>query len=276
MTKYKLSFILFWGGAGGILLAISFVNPYGGKISLSEFVLQLSGSRGEFALGLSMPELVSLITRMLPMYIFQVYFGTVLYRHFCTASIYVFSRYPKRVRWYLRETLWVGILACLFQIVILATASFLTVIRFQLRMDWAGIVLLAYHFLIHTAWLSAMTLSVNLLAISIGSSASFMMVISFQVICITLLGCVGTFQRYLDVTAFSEIFLVLNPISHLVLGWQSSKNGAMNQALHSPYSVLDLNHSVLFTLFLSVVITLWGVGFIKNHDFLTADLEMGG
>ena len=270
---YKIGLVLLFGVLGGALLAISFVNPYSGKISLSEFVLQLSGSRGEFALGLSMFELVSLITRMIPIYLFEIYFGTALYRHFCTASIYVFSRYPKRIRWYLHETLSVGAIACLFQIVILATAIFLTIIRFQLQTDWVGIVLLAYHFIIHTAWLYSMTLLVNLLAISIGSSASFMVVFGIQIVSITLLGCMGTFQKYMDTTAFFDILLIINSISHLILGWHSSNYEAINQRLNSPYLMLDLKHSILLIIAFSVIITLLGALFVKKHDLIFADSE---
>ena len=39
----------------GVLLSLAFVNPYSGQVTLSELVLQLSGSRGDLPLGTSLP-----------------------------------------------------------------------------------------------------------------------------------------------------------------------------------------------------------------------------
>ena len=36
---------------------------------------------------------------------FELYIGVYLYRHFCTASVYVFSRTIHRTRWYIKECL---------------------------------------------------------------------------------------------------------------------------------------------------------------------------
>ena len=77
----------------GSLLAFSYINPYNGQITLSELILQLSGSRGEFPLGFSsLPELLSFSSKLLPSFLFELYVGTSLYQHFFAASVYIFSR----------------------------------------------------------------------------------------------------------------------------------------------------------------------------------------
>lgn len=273
--KYKVRVALALAVFGGVLTAVAYVNPYSGTIQLSELVLQLSGSRGEFALDFSMPQLVSLMMRMIPSYVFEIYFGTALYRHFCTASTYVFSRYPKRLHWYFGEALSMGITVFLYQIVLLATVVLTTVLRYQLQIDGAGIILLAYHFVLHAAWLFSMTLSVNLLAIWVGSSNSFLAVVGVQIICITLLGFVDTLRRHPDATAFQEALLKLNPMAHLVLGWHRSDFESVNQVLNPPYPGLDLNHSLLFMIVFCGVILLSGAAFVKRHDLLISDSETG-
>ena len=70
---------------GGIMLAIGYVNPYAGIISLSELILQLSGSRGDLALGFSINELLSFVMHMIPDFVFEICFGTIIYQHLCTA-----------------------------------------------------------------------------------------------------------------------------------------------------------------------------------------------
>lgn len=46
MRKNNYCFLILLAVAGGIFLSIMYVNPYNGSITLSELVLQLSGSRG--------------------------------------------------------------------------------------------------------------------------------------------------------------------------------------------------------------------------------------
>ena len=93
MRKYQNGSIYLLAVMAGIFLSISYVNPYEGKIFLSELVLQLSGSRGEFVLNYKNAlELVEVAMRLLPCVIMEVFLGIALYWHFCTASVYVFSR----------------------------------------------------------------------------------------------------------------------------------------------------------------------------------------
>jgi len=89
----------------GVMLSFSRVNPYMGQITLHELVFQLSGSRGEFVLGLYYGAMVDFAFLMLPFFLYQFYGGIQLYRQFCVASVYVFSRTTNQVKWYLTE-LW--------------------------------------------------------------------------------------------------------------------------------------------------------------------------
>ena len=53
MKHKEITFLLLMGFCCGSLLAFTYINPYNGQITLSELILQLSGSRGEFSLGFS-------------------------------------------------------------------------------------------------------------------------------------------------------------------------------------------------------------------------------
>lgn len=272
--KNKTQLLLVLAIAGGLFLAAGYVNPYDGKILLSELVLQLSGSRGEIPLGVSMPELLSLIMRMLPNCLFEIYFGTVLYRHFCTASIYVFSRYPKRIHWYLKEALALGAIVCLYQIILSGTVIITTSLRYQLRIDESGIILLLYHFLIHTVWVYCITLIMNLIAVKGGSSLAFVLVMGAQTICVTALGCIRFIMQYLD-AEFLKAFLKLNPIAHLVLGWHGSDAKAVEQVLNPPFPGLGLNDSLFYFMIICVVTVLTGAFLVKKHDLLISNMEEG-
>lgn len=259
----------------GTYLSVMYINPYSGVITLSELILQLSDSRGSFVLGFSYSELASFVMRMFPTFIFELYAGIMLYRHFCTASIYVFSRYPHRVKWYIGEVCHLGSTVCVFNILLLVVAFLITAGRYELQIDHAGIVLTAYHFLIHSLWVYIMALSVNLLAMHLGSSTAYAAVVSLQLVCIVLLNLMDLLVRYFDGKFSYEDFLIWNPIAYLVLGWHNSNAEMTDQVLASSYMQIGLDHSLMIFFLVGVIVTLAGALIIKKHDLLVSDLETG-
>ena len=99
----KFSWILAVGAVLGAWLSVTYICPSDGRITLTQAILQLSGSRGIFALGTSFTELLGFSLRLIPILAFQALAGIRLYRHYCVASVYVFSRIPRRTSWYLRR-----------------------------------------------------------------------------------------------------------------------------------------------------------------------------
>lgn len=271
--KTQLAFIL--ALLGGIFLAIGYVNPYGSNIVLSELVLQLSGSRGSFTLGFSIYEIVNFAMRLIPNYLFQIFFGIMLYRHFCTASIYVFSRHPQRLRWYFGEAFSLGVIVLFYEVVLLVTVIIVTAVRNQIQMDLAGIILLVYHFILQSTWLYCMTLAINLIAVKGGSSFSFLVVMGIQICCITLLGCVEAVDKIGGIY-FAQELLKLNPIAHMVVGWHQSNMDIIAHVLKPPYKALELNTSVLLYVVFDIMVLLVGAVLVKKHDLLISDSEEGG
>lgn len=260
---------------GGVYLSVMYVNPYYGVITLSEMILQLSGSRGPFALSFSFEELEAFGMRLFPAFIFEVYAGIMLYQHFCTASSYIFSRYPHRVRWYIREASRLGGSVCIFNMLLLAATILTTVSRYTLQPDPAGIVLMVYHLLIQSLWIYIMALLVNLFAVFWGSSAAYAIVVSAQLICIVLLTFMDQLVRHSDGRLSYENVLIWNPASHLVLGWHSSNVESVSQVLTSSYMRADLYHSLIMLLLAAIMITCAGALIVKKHDLLISDLETG-
>lgn len=262
--KYKYGLLLVTAVAGGVYLSLRYVNPFGEAISLSEMILQLSGSRGSFALGFSYPELVTFAMKLLPAFLFEAYAGIMLYRHFCTASIYVFSRCPQRMKWYAGEACRLGVAACIFHILLLLTVIVTTMCRYELQIDRGGMMLVVYHFFIHTLWMYIMTLAVNLTAVYSGSSIAYALVIGVQMVCIILLNIADLLVRHFGDTLSYERLLPWNPVARLVLGWHGSEASIMNQ---------ELSSSLILFLLIGAAITFTGAVIIKKHDFLVADLE---
>lgn len=269
--KYRRYILFFIAIASGIYLSLMYVNPYIKSVTLSEMILQLSGSRGKFPLEFSYSELASFGMRLFPTFIFELYAGIMLYHHFCTASVYVFSRYPYRTKWYLKEAFHLGVTVCFFYALVLLAVILTTICRYELQPDYTGMFLLIYHFCIHCIWIYIMTMSVNLLAIYFGSGTAYVIVISLQLICIVLLNVMDLLVRHSMGCISYETLLTWNPVSHLVIGWHIDNPAMTDAAIAYP----QMNQNLSITVFLVIAITVTAVGavIIKRHDLLVSSIE---
>ncbi len=247
----------------GVWLAFAYVDPYGGSIPLSHLVLQLGG--GVDFQGFQMGELLGLTLRLVPALVFQACAGISLYRHYCTASVYIFSRIPNRLRWYGREAGALALQAFLYQGLILGAVLATSVICWEVVPDGAGWLLLAFYWLIWSLWTFAFTMGINLLAIYWGSSGSFAALAGFQVVCVSLLIALKPFEE--DFARLSALRRV-NPISCLILCWQTSRFAGGGGGIY-------LEDSLALVLILAAAVTAAGAVIVRRHDLLISDTDGG-
>ena len=258
----------------GVLLSLSRINPYGGRIALQDLVLQLSGSRGEFVMGLYYGAMVDFGFLMLPFFLYQFYGGIQLYRQFCVASVYVFSRTTNRVKWYFTE-LW-GLCKGLvvLQMFLQGTTLLVAALRWEVMWTTEGWVLLGIHVLLFTLWTLTMALGVNLLALIWWSSAGFLVVFALQAGMLAAL-CTGAKLEPADPALGRLLFL--DPISRLVMGWQSGGAFGLEGDLPAEYGhVLTLSGSLLLVALMTVAVVILGLVVIQKKDILVSNLETGG
>lgn len=257
-----------------IFLAFAYVNPYECEISLSELVLQLSGARGNFTFLPSFTALISLTIRLIPQFLFELYAGIELYRHFCTASVYVFSRTPQRLNWYWKEIMYLLAHSLLYQLTLLITVIATTAARYQIYVDMVDFVAVGFYVAFNLLWVYSMTLLINLIAIKLGSSAAFMWVCSTQMFLIAMLYWVQALE---DNMLLAKIDLCCNPFSRLIIGWQigriNSGNDILDKLLTSIGFIYSPESSFLFFLLLGVAIVIIGALIVGRHDFLLSDSE---
>lgn len=258
----------------GGLLSFSRINPYDGQIMLQELVLQLSGSQGDFVMGLHYNAMVDFGFLLLPFFLYQFYGGIQLYRQFCVASVYVFSRTTNRVKWYFKE-LWglcKGLLV--LQVFLQGTTLLVAALRWEVMWTTEGWILLGIHVLLFTLWTLTMALGVNLLALTWGSSAGFLVVFALQAGMLAAL-CTGAKLEPADPALGRLLFL--DPISRLVLGWQSGGAFGLEDALPAVYGhVLTLSGSLLLVALMTVAVVILGLVVIQKKDILVSNLETGG
>lgn len=249
----------------GLWLSWSYINPYEGSIHLNVLVCQLSGARGTFPMGINLTELLELTLRLLPSLMFQALAGISLYRHTCTASVYVFSRMPNRLKWYAKECGILALQTLLYQALALATAVGVAAVRYTITDISQGLPVLLTHLTLWSLWTFTFTLGVNLLAIYVGSSAAFAALAGIQVACI---GALIALDPLMDQPALAQKLLRANPVSCLVLNWHSSL---------FPWSnfTLSVGDSLAFLLQAAVVVAVVGGVLVRRHDLLKTDTDGG-
>ena len=277
MRKYRPLLLLLLAVLGGAMLSLTYIRPYEGHITLAEAVLQLSGSRGEFELGGYFLEMVDFTTRLLPMYVFEMCFGVMLYRHFCTASVYVFARCPRRLGWYLREVWTLACSVLLFQLLLMASALSVAALRYRVTVDAGGGLLAVCHFAVYAMWTFAMTLLINLFAVWWGSGVSFAVVMGLQMVFVALLSLEQTMESISGTEVKPKGSLLrFDPAAHLVMGWHSSSIDILDRAIHSSYETISMGASLLLCLCLCIAVIVFGAVSITKHDLLISDVEKGG
>lgn len=261
------------GAAAGIYLSIVYIAPFEKVISLSELVLQLSGSRGSFSLGCSLTELIEFMLRMLPNYIVMLVWGSQLYRYFCTASIYVFSRTPKRLEWYKRTLVPLLGNVCVFKLTLMAAAIFTAMLRYQVIFTPGGLILLVCHLAIYILWLFGWILLINLCAMKIGSSSAFATTAGIQMACTAGLGIVKTLEKLQFSNNTIERFVAYNPVARTVLGWHRS-DLLLTELSGNRYS-LSLSSTVILLLLFCMAVVVVGGYLIQKQDIIVEDIEVG-
>lgn len=249
----------------GLWLSWSYMNPYGGVTTLSSLVEQLCGSRGDFPLEPNMSELLSFTLRLLPFLVFQALAGISFYRHYCTASVYIFSRMPNRLKWYRKECVLLALHTLLYQALILAAAIALAAVRWTITDVSQGLPVLLIHLTLWSLWTFAFTLGVNLLAIYVGSSAAFAALAAVQVACISTLAVLTRLEENPDLAL---VVKRVNPVTCLILNWQTSRFLPAGSGIY-------WEDSLVLVLAAAAAMAIAGGILVQRHDLLISDTDGG-
>ena len=129
------------------------------------------------------------------------------------------------------------------------------------------------HIGIYSLWSFSMTLLVNILAILLGSGNAFMIIIVAQLICVTCIRLLNSLES--NGTLFFTV-LNINPIAHLVIGWQYSSLRGLNEAIHAPWNVMSLSGTIFYLIAIAVLILVIGGHYVHKCDLIISDSEFGG
>lgn len=258
-----------WGLLQGMWLGNSM-----DEISLNDILLTLGFGEMYF-----IPSyLIELGFRMLPYIVFQILFGVFIYRHFCTASVFYFSRQANRIRWFLREAATLYVYAAIFVGVILGTAFIGASFNGRVLSNPGAWRLLAFYMAIHSLWIFITALMINILSLFWGNSIGFVTVIIIQfafVMLLFLFDTVFSLEYGVEIHRNAKL-LKINPISHLIVMWHTSRDIRTDSYIHMFSISFDLYISVLVLLIAAVIAVLFGCLCVRKKEIIAADMELEG
>ncbi|WP_060664213.1 hypothetical protein [Bacillus sp. CHD6a] len=251
---------ILWGG----FQAIFFLSVKG-EVIFSDIILKFGFSE----VSINLVYLIELSIQFLPFFIFQILFGTVIYQHFCSASIYYFSRCHHRGKWFLKESLKLYSYSLIYPLTMVGFATIIASSTNEILFDQASIILFFYYLAIHSLWLFITALLMNIMSIRFDSSIGFMVIVGFQLFCVSML----LLWEDVSLTNQSAFFLKLNPISHLILSWHNSNNLGLNDRINFLNIDLSLNASILYFFILCLLSVGSGLFIVKKQEWITLNKE---
>lgn len=251
---------MLWGG----IQALFFLSLKE-EVLLSDIILRFGFSE----VSINLVYLIELSIQLLPFFIFQIFFGTVIYQHFCSASIYYFSRCHNRGKWFIKESLKLYGYSIAYPLTMVGIATLIASSTNGILVDQVSLILFFYYLAIHSLWFFITALLMNIFSIRFDSSIGFMVIMGFQLFCVGML----LMWENVSLTNQSTFFLKLNPISHLILSWHNSGNPGLNDRINYLNIDLSLHASILYFFILCLLSVGSGLFIVKRQEWITLNKE---
>ncbi len=250
MALVSLCFAAVFGLANSIwVVSAEHVDALGIIINLSMSPSQLSTY-----------GVMELSVAFIPIFLFQILQGAVIYRHFSVAAVYYFSRCDRRRSWFLKECLKILPTALAYSLIYFGSGICLGAVSGNLTFSHGFACLFLTQILLYCLHLFATSIIVNILSILFGNYKGFVSLVVVQMLLISAL--------LLWENAADYSLLPLNPISHLFVSWHSSSDALIDAQIN----VFDISFpfwsSFAFLCLLSVIAVVLGGELVTRVEIL--------
>lgn len=221
------------------------------------------------------PQYVSeFMFQYMPLFIFQILFSVYIYKHFCSASIYYFSRNINRIYWFLKEAGKMFVNAVIYLAIICITQIIFICFFSSITINVSAVIIAVYYILIYALFLLATTLAINVFSIIFSSNVGFITVQSVMLLFISVFFMLGNYIEDGVITEKMELLLKGNMIANLIFSIHSSKIEKVDELIHMQDIHFDLNFSILYYLILSVGVLILGCYVVEKHEFIINSKEL--
>ena len=204
-------------------------------------------------LGQNISYIIQFIPHFIPLFIIQFYWGISIYKSFCVASIYVFSRRNHRVKWALRELLMVLLKTVIFIASVIVPAFIMTTLSTQAVTDINTVIHAACMLIILSLYSFEMIALINLLSFFLESG------VAFAIVQIINLLSLAMYLLSVNLKIDETIIMDFNLISRLMV--------------EPDLDIWKVSFSLLYFLIPAVIISLLIVGAVKKTQFTKSIYE---
>lgn len=209
-----------------------------------------------------------LLEEMVPYYLYIVLFSVYIYQHFCSSSVYFFSRCEKRWKWLIKEEIKLFAYSLLYMLFMALGRLLPFAVYNTIRIDLLGITMMFVMIIMFAIWLFTASLLGNILAILFGSIYGIVFTLALQIFSVLSLMWVDT--NNLNTTEVMK--LILNYSSHLIFSWHKwgeTKLVAMDEL----NAHLTFGESFLFLAVTAVAVVMFGMVIISKIDIIHESKE---
>ncbi len=231
--------------------------------NLSSFLIQRLNFGKHY---ISSGDIVLLAMDMFPVIVFEVVFGVFLYRRFCTASVYYFSRQENRGSWYYKECMKMFGYTMFFFICYAAFHMLTGILGFDKMPDKNSIHILCWCIMLQTLYTFVFVVWINLLAIVFGGHNATVGVMGIQYAFVFLLQMA---EHEKEITNTYSWKLYMNPVANVVVAWHSDIVGG-----NMLETTFQTNFSLVYFLVISIISVGIGGIIITHMDIALENKEV--
>ena len=240
------------------------------NIKMSEILLANTMSGVEFN-----PQYISTFSfEYIPIFVFQILFATNIYKHFCSASIYFFSRNANRIKWYLKEVTNIYLNSIIFLTVICISEKLFIYMFTTIKIDDGAVIIAIYYIAIYSIYLLSTTLAINIVSILFGSNIGFAIVQGIVLLSVSIFFILGNYVKDNFITEKVKFLIKGNLIANLIFPFHSSKINSINNLINIKSIDFDLNYSILYYLIICIVVIVFGGYVVEKYEFIINNKEM--
>jgi hypothetical protein len=210
--------------------------------------------------------LALMIIDMYPVFIFEIVFGTLIYKRFCECSAYYFIRQKKRWVWFIKEAFGLFILSIIYWIayflVYFSAAGLIKGSFPNSKMLAVTLIMI----MIFSVFVFACTLLINAFAIIFGSQRGFIIAFGIQLFFAVFLA----FQEKLS--DINEKLISFNPVAGLITAWHSIPS--LKHASYLEEMSFPLSYSIISVVVLMIIAILVSLKIALSADISLYNKEL--
>lgn len=211
-----------------------------------------------------------------PALFFHVFFGTYIYKHFCSGAIYYFSRCENSSKWFFKECMKLYLYVAGYLCILISSSMICAVITSHIKIHNDIIPIFLYYFLIHSLFLFFTTLCINIVSIIISNSNGFIYIEGVILFCVATFFILGEKMFPEGIVSQDKMpVIIFNPISHIIFSVHSSHVNIINEEINIYNIDFELKNSIILFFILSVIIVIVGRIAVNKHNFIIENFENG-